>query len=65
MRRFSIVEVILMIVIGVLMTVLGLELSFAMIRGTAPINGILIFAAIVLFGMSTVIVYLLSGNKKE
>ena len=65
MRRFSIVEVILMIIVGLLMTVLGLRISFAMINGSTPVNGILIFVAIVLFGMSSVIVYLLSGNKKE
>jgi len=47
------------------MTALGLNISLAMINGTTPVNGILIFAATVLFGMSSVIVYLLFGNKKE
>ena len=64
MKRFSIAEVILMIIIGSLMTVLA-QKTLAMIQGITPVNGLLIFATTVLFGFTSVIVYLLFSKGKD
>ena len=63
MKRLSLMELILYLIIWVLMTVLSLRIAIPMVTGKLPVNGILIIAACVLAGLASAMVYELFKNK--